>query len=312
MVLPSAAPPVVRQPAFQAGIDVDWYAWRGEDVLTGAERVAVYARSLHANSVAISFPFFTDVATSQVYATSATPTPAMLAQAVDTLEGQGLWVTLRPLLDEQNLRPLTRPHWVPANRYAWFASYRTFLRPYAAMAQANHVGQFDVGAELVLFQDAPGWALVDQQVGAVYHGQLGYAGNFTGPTAGGGGAGVVNSMDAYRPIPAPYQTGWDAYVTMLVQQNPHDVLSEVGIAAAAPAATAPWTSRWPVTSLDVSVQTEWDAAACQAATTEGAGGIYFWSIGLGTPPTQPSLSDQWTWAPTTVQAISSCFAEVST
>jgi hypothetical protein len=38
MLLPSAAPPVVHEPAFQTGLDVYWYACKGGDPLAGPRR----------------------------------------------------------------------------------------------------------------------------------------------------------------------------------------------------------------------------------------------------------------------------------
>src|SRR6266851_3631901 len=48
----------IRQPAFQRGIDVDAYTYPRHDFSAAAAAVVAYARSLNANSLSISIPFF--------------------------------------------------------------------------------------------------------------------------------------------------------------------------------------------------------------------------------------------------------------
>src|SRR5262245_23352318 len=48
----------IRQPAFQRGIDVDAYTYPHHDFSAAAAAVVAYVKSLNANSLLISFPFF--------------------------------------------------------------------------------------------------------------------------------------------------------------------------------------------------------------------------------------------------------------
>ena len=89
---------------------------------------------------------------STVFATNSTPTPSQLAVLVRDTKQAGLYVSIRPLLDETALG-ISRVYWSPANPDASFASYRHFLIPYATMAQREHVQQFIVGAEFSMFAD---------------------------------------------------------------------------------------------------------------------------------------------------------------
>ena len=63
-----------------------------------------------------------------MYASAATPTPSQLAVLIHDAEQAGLYVSLRPLLDEHKLRE-PRGAWAPGDPAAWFASYQHFLQP---------------------------------------------------------------------------------------------------------------------------------------------------------------------------------------
>ncbi len=94
----------IRQPAFQRGIDVDAYTYPRHDFSAAAAAVVAYARSLNANSLSISFPFFMSGRySSRVFASSRTPTPTELALFIIDAERAGLYVSLRPLLSEANI-----------------------------------------------------------------------------------------------------------------------------------------------------------------------------------------------------------------
>ena len=47
-----------RTPKIQLGIDVDAYTYKGENMAASARAVVKYVRSLHANAISITFPFF--------------------------------------------------------------------------------------------------------------------------------------------------------------------------------------------------------------------------------------------------------------
>ena len=126
---PSPSPvPVVAAPWHsgmrQLGIQVYWTANPNDEsdavVAAKARRLINYAISLNANSIAISFPFYTDGITSdRVYAESGvTPTPAHIAIFLAEAAQSHLRVTLRPILNEDVL--------VAQNALAWRGSIRAW------------------------------------------------------------------------------------------------------------------------------------------------------------------------------------------
>jgi len=183
----------------QLGIDIDAYTYPGQDIPSAAAADMAYVTSLHANSVMISFPFFA-AGPSTVTARKSTPTPAALGEIVTAAQRAHLFVSVRPLLDESSLGK-SRVVWTPPDLRAWFASYRKFLLPYAAMAQRLHVPEFAVGAELSQFETAPRWNGLDRALGRVYHGKLMFALNWNVAMRGahGGGRTAVDTVDAYAP-----------------------------------------------------------------------------------------------------------------
>jgi hypothetical protein len=312
--IPSAKPaalpgavPAVSTSTFQRGIDVDIYTYPGQDIVAAASADVAYILSLHANAVSISFPFFMAGPDAKgVYASSATPTPAQLGILVSDAVQAGLYVSVRPLLDERNLHK-SRVGWKPADPSAWFASYRHFLLPYASMAQREHAKEFIVGAEFSKFATAPGWNGLDQALRKRFHGALGCANNWNVvPAPGNCGHGVHETIDAYPPEHSPLLAGWTAYDRTFPQDT---VVTEVGIDAVKGAYSDPPRWQWPVKTLDQQVQANWFTAACHAAARTHLRGIYFWSLGFSQQPvTGPTLADQGAWAGGAgARAISRCF-----
>lgn len=79
---------IIRQPAFQRGIDVDAYTYPRHDFSAAA--VVAYARSLNANSLSISFPFFMSSRdSSRVFASSRTPRRPNLRSSSSMRSGPG-------------------------------------------------------------------------------------------------------------------------------------------------------------------------------------------------------------------------------
>jgi Glycoside Hydrolase Family 113 len=306
-----AAPAPVR-PAMQLGVDIDAYTYPGQDVAAAARADIAYVRSLHANAVSISFPFFmTGPAASSVYASTRTPTPAQLAVIAQTAVRAGLYVSIRPLLDEGNLGR-ARAKWAPRDPARWFASYQKFLLPYAAAAQRSGVSELIVGTEFTKFAASPRWNGLDAALRHGFRGTLTFASNWWGypkTFTGNGGQGVQAGVDAYPPIPIPLAAGWTAYDRALPAGM---VETEVGIAAAPGAFRSPWRHRWPGAPVDQSVQARWFSAACRAAAATHLAGIYFWSISLSNKPaTGPTPGSQLSWAGGQgAQAISRCFASL--
>ena len=128
------------------------------------------ARALGVNTVAFSFPWYTASVNSTAppyrvdggcpsgvpFRNASSPTDASVITAVRAARGLGLRVILRPMIDPDwrlaanagEGRGAIGAHFGPAAWAAWFAAYRAFLLHWAAIATAEHVEVFCVGAEL--------------------------------------------------------------------------------------------------------------------------------------------------------------------
>ena len=137
----------VKKPVMQLGAGIDLYTYAKQDWASASADEVTYLKALNANSVMVSFPFFIASKTSStVLAKPSTPTPADLALFAQTAEAAGLYVTLRPLMD-QGVIGASRAGWTPSDEKAWFASYQKFLLPYATMAQKYSIPAMYLGAE---------------------------------------------------------------------------------------------------------------------------------------------------------------------
>jgi hypothetical protein len=303
---PPGLPALPSTSDFQRGIDVDFYTYSGQDVAAAATVTVGYARSLHANAIGISFPFFMKSGhAAGVYAESATPTPDQLATVIIAARRAGMRVTLRPLLDEKVLGG-SRAGLRPVNEAAWFASYRQFLVPYLVMAQQLHVSEFITGAELTQFSRSWRWKELNASIRRIYHGQLGCSDNLSFRRGGCGSA--MQLVDAYRPLRPPLAAAWRSYDDTLPRGT---VLAEVGIAAADGAWSKPWIINWPGSALDPAMQAEWFTDACRAAAAAHLGGIYFWSLNLSVQQIGPTVAYEAQWAHSAgASAISRCFASI--
>jgi hypothetical protein len=310
----------VRQPAprRQLGIGVDFYTYPGQNVAADAAKTVAYVKSLHANALSVSFPYFMrGQHSAAVFATTETPTPADLAILAGTAEEAGLYVSLRPLLDNYSIGT-SRTAWKPARIAPWFASYQKFLMPYAEMAQQTRIPEFIDGSEFSLFGRSPRWDKLVAAIRRVYTGTIAYDSNWGIPLTGNGGRGVQEGVDAYQPMPVPASASvaqltvaWASYDHTL---PPGTVQLEVDIAAVPGAYARPFkVAQWHETRLVPSVQVRWFTAACNALVRENLGGIYFWGVGLGqSTSTPPGLADPGAWidSPGAV-AISACFTKLS-
>jgi hypothetical protein len=312
------SPPVKVSPSgstvptgvFQRGVDIDAYTYPGQNVAKAAAADVAYIKSLHANAVSISFPLFmTGPTSSTIYTKASTPTPAQLAVIIRAAERAGLYVSVRPLLDESAFH-FCRCQWIPPHPGQWFRSYRKVLLPYAKMAQATRVGEFFTGAEFTRFAQYVQWQPLDAAVRADYHGTLGCANNWgLGALTGNCGPGLAETVDAYPTLLGNLGHAWEVFDSTF----PHGtVLTEVGIDAVDGAQLRPFKHEWPgVTSLDPRVQAHWFAAACHAAVIGHLGGIYFWPIGLGSNPGGgPTLKFQGAWGGPGARAVARCFAAI--
>jgi len=297
---------------YQRGIALNFYWRQGMRVPQVIAAEAVYARSLGANAVSLSFPLYVHGSTAA--AGPATPTPAMVGQAVSAAQSAGLAVYLRPLLDQGNL-PNSRVWWTPTSLARWFDTYQAFLLPYARVAQSAGADGFYVGTEFTEFGHSPYWAALDAAVRRVYHGRLYYSANWqealTNQAAAIGGDPVRLAIDAYPQMPVPpagLRASWAAWARHLPKGT---VLSEVGITPRAGAQYAPYNV-WSDAPLTPQEQPAWYAAACNAVLAHHLGGIFFWTINVGQPldVAQPQTDYSFVASPG-AEAIKGCFSRLA-
>jgi hypothetical protein len=305
---------LAQRSSFQRGIDIDLYLFPGTQAAVAARADVQYVLSLHANAVSVSFPFYmAGRRASGVHAGDETPSPGQVAMLAGEAEHAGLYVSIRPLLDETSLG-ISRTAWRPARPAAWFASYRRFLLPYAQMAQREHIPELIVGAEFDRFGASPRWKALDRALRRVYHGRLGYARNWA--VTGSQGGPVTQVVDAYPAFPrlsasasvATLTRAWESYDGRFPAGT---VESEVGIAAVRGAYARPWAVDWPGRAIDPAIQSRWFTAACQAAQATGMRGIYFWALGFGRS-SGPTVAQPAAWAHSPGSAaIAACFRQLA-
>jgi hypothetical protein len=307
----------------QWGVQVYWDDDRSRTVpqlRRQAVAVANYLVGLKANSVVVTFPFFTGTVTSSaVFASGRTPTPDRLGTVLDVFREAGLRTALRPLLDEKSLGGL--PNWrgslAPADLSAWFASYRTFLVPYLVSAQQHHVTEFVIGAEFSSLEGKAGWQAVVDTGRKYFSGEIGYDANWASYVRGPVDMPVRSlGVDAYFPVDAPDSASvatlvrsWNAWLDRKsTGALPRIVLSEVGIPAMRGAYAAPgdFSSR---STVDPQVQANWYTAVCQVVRQRRMSGVYWWFVNFDdqlSKPSDASLLD-FTGRTATERAVRACF-----
>jgi uncharacterized protein YcfL len=310
---PPAEATQIPVPTLQLGIDIDFYSSPGANIAAIARQDIAYIKSLHANAVSISFPFYNDKAGSAVGPLTTTPSVTSLDTLITTADAAGLAVTLRPVLSEAALGE-ARVHWRPAHLVAWFTAYQHFVLPYAALAQRDQVDVFVVGTELNKFSNSPEWATLSTAIAAVYHGQLAFSNNWLGVR--NATPGLIEMTDAYAPAPLSDGASVSALAGTLAYGERKlptgSVLSEVGIAAQSGAYAHPWKVGSRTASIKPQIQVNWFNAQCQAVAMDHLGGIYFWPLYFGQSLTFPDKSDGPTaWAATLgATAIANCFTSL--
>lgn len=313
----SAAPPpaqtaAVPLPSVQLGVDLDFYATPGANITAAARQDIAYIKSLHANAVSISFPFFSDKTGSVLRPLAKTPSVAQLGTLITVAEQAGLAVTVRPLLSQTALGK-ARVRWKPAQLDAWFRAYQHFLLPYAAVAQRDHADVFVIGTELNRFAKAPEWGATRTAVATVFRGKLAFSDNWLGTK--NATAGVTQMTDAYESVPLsdsaslPALAGAVSYWTHALPYG--SVLSEVGIAAQSGAYAHPWALGSKTAPIKPEIQANWFTAQCQAVVQDHLGGIYFWPLYFGQSLTARTAGPT-AWAATAgAAAIAQCFSSMA-
>ncbi|HEY8885912.1 MAG TPA: hypothetical protein VIM31_00200 [Candidatus Microsaccharimonas sp.] len=291
------ASPVVEKVAhqwepgiFQNGVQLYWhFPGTDTDVIAKADSVLDYIVSLGANSVAISFPIYTDgIRPTRVYADSDTPSPAQLGLIISESRARGLRTMIRPIINEANITAQDPNGWRgtirPRDVAGWFASYDQFMLQYGLVAQQRDAQELVAGTELQSLRGYTAeWQKLIQQLSTVYTGTISYAANWN---EGQNPAFQTHGVDAYPAINLPDSTSVDQLTSALtgwIEQTPLDVrarlsLQEVGIPAHSGVYIHPWYWGTNEAPLNFTVQANWFTAMCKAAHAAAVNGIYYWTV----------------------------------
>ena len=298
----SAVPQVAKpwQPGMtELGVNVLWEDSKDDDdevTRAKARRLLDYLVSLHANAMAVNFPFVLNgrYGTSVRPHPSQTPSPERLAILLEEAQRSRMRVTLRPLLDETSVAPAWRGKIEPTSRDKWFASYTRFLTPYAQVAQEHQAAEFVVGVELNALQgDSSRWKKLTAALRQSFDGELSYSENFdafqrdleTPPVDRVG-------VDAYFKVQADDNASvatltraWERWLDQHADDQAAGlVLHEVGIAAQNGGYRHPASWGNPSVPLNLKVQRNWYQAVCNSAQSRKLAGLYFWYIRMHHDP----------------------------
>jgi len=315
----------------QLGIDIYWVANTADSatvVRAKARRIINYAVKLHANSISVSFPFYTyGVKSNAVYRSAkTTPTPQEIGIFLDEAQKSRMRTMLRPILNEDVLYSAHawRGSIQPTNRAAWFTSYRQLLVPYAKVGATGHLTTLVVGTELNSLETDSHWAGLVSAVRAVYKGQVAYDENTSDFQAHDNHLPLATfGVDAWPHIQLPDSAtvtqltdAWSKWLgthTLAVRRKA--ILTEVGIRAMAGAYPNP--AKWNgigTPKIVTRVQTNWFRALCGAVQREHMGGIYWWEVSYDADPANPSAfqTDPFTYLGRPAQdVVNNCFTRLT-
>ena len=330
LMVATVATPVSAATFNVRGIDLEYYASASPtsiDYLTAqATTAGEFISSLGANEVAITFPLFTSgVRSNKVYAgenpmakASGTPSVPQLTAVVLALEGVGLRVMLRPLINEQSLGPYWRGELEPTNRSLWFTNYRATLAPLLTLAESTKVAGFTIQTELESLAGDSHWGALVSWASSLYSGPLLWNPNGSSGIGVVTQPGTVQATDLYPPIMLPPSAtvsrlvgGWNRWFTS--SSNPEtpaaESVGELGI----PAQNGMYQHPWYHSSLspfNQAIQARWFTAACTFAEQQGFQGLFFFAIFLGALPSrsQPNKANPNALQPAGLGAIQRCFS----
>jgi len=312
----------------QWGIQIYWeeepQKRSSEDIVKQAQKQAKYLVGLGANSVSISFPFFTKGRTANALRAEAkTPSPERLQSVLHVFEEAGFRTTLRPVMDEADLIKTKdwRGNINPASDSAWFTSYEKFLTPYLKVAQAEKANTFVIGTELNSMEGKPGWEKVVTSAEKTFKGEISYDANWDKYVSGRINMPVNHlGVDAYFPVKVPDTAsvktlvkGWNTWLDKKsTGPLPKITVAEAGIGAMDGAYHAPGDF-YARRAVNPHVQANWYTAVCQVVQERRMSGVYWWSIHFdddpNTPPNDAHASRlDFAGRPLTEEAIKTCFS----
>ncbi|MEV0170747.1 hypothetical protein AB0I00_06410 [Streptomyces sp. NPDC050803] len=285
---------------------------------------ANYLVGLHANSVSVSFPFFTGhIESTKISRGDKTPTPDRLARILEIFHEAGLRTTVRPLMDEKSLDTDNggwRGNIEPADLDAWFSSYEKFLTPYLKAAQKEQATTFVIGTELNSMEGDAHWDTLVDNAEKLFSGEVAYDANWDAYVRGPVTMPVNHlGIDAYFPVKvdddASIDTlveGWNKWLDRKATGTlPKITIAEAGIGAMNGAYHAPgdfYTKR----AVNQQVQANWYTAVCQVVQERQMSGVYWWSIYFDDNPNdKPDDKKQsrldFAGRPLSEKAVKTCF-----
>ncbi|MET8634966.1 glycoside hydrolase family 113 [Streptomyces sp. NPDC004096] len=284
---------------------------------------ANYLVGLHANSVSVSFPFFTgDRSSTKISRGDKTPTPEHLASVLRIFHEAGLRTTIRPIMDEHSLTDEDgwRGNIKPADLDAWFASYEKFITPYLKAAESEKAATFVIGTELNSLEGNPHWDTVVNDAEKVFSGEVAYDANWDAYVQGPVTMPVTHlGIDAYFPVKvdddASVDTlvdGWNKWLDKKAPGPlPKITIAEAGIGAMNGAYHAPGDF-YVKRAVNTKVQANWYTAVCKVVQERKMSGVYWWSIYFDDDPnTKPDdkVASRLDFAGRSLseKAIKSCF-----
>lgn len=223
-----------------------------------------------------------------------TPTDASLFDIIGYARGLGLKVLLKPhvdILEGNRWRGEIGPAFTEADWAVWFASYRSFILHYAALAAEAGADLFSIGCELdATVHRGSEWRSVIAAVRQVYPGRLIYADDQaeSAPDAVTWWDALdLIGMDAYptlsaetRPSVSSLCLGWEGYLDKLHRLSERWgkplVITEIGYRSVEGGAYNPWDwqKRGPVDL--VTQRKAYEAAFRMVAGRTWLAGIYWW------------------------------------
>lgn len=284
----------------QRGLQVYAHNSNGKPADANIESILDYVVNRGANSVAYSFPIYTDgQQPERVHAGPESPTPAVLGKLVSAAKERGLRVMVRPLVDEANLRTPSggwRGTIQPPDMKRWFGSYEDALMPYLKSARAAEADEFVLATELTSLQpEHARWKDLARAAAKVFPSTLSYTFNWDAadekivPREGAVG------LDLYFAVDLGPDASVEELTTALTRHimakpkslRSNMVAQEVGIAAHDDAYQHPWNWGSPnVENLNPMIQVNWFTAACQAVRRADLNGIYYWMLDSSIDPAQ--------------------------
>lgn len=362
----TAMPP---KPAYEVGVSVYFDAWAARKADTclrtgqptdcelarlrdlASEKDLIRARlddlvALHANTVILTIPIGIDrwAATTVYKDPLLTPTDEQIAYFVREARSRGLYVTLKPLIDETVIRqttPTGKPNWrggiEPSDPARFFANYAAVYTDYAQLAALAGADRLVIGTELNSLE-APRYEGHWRDIIATIRAAVGtkvtliYGQNWNPDYPFPAWFAQLDELgvDAYYPLlgvsdqgtAADLVSAFNQTVVPAMKISPRQELErlkaqfpgkklrilEMGIPSTAGRYAAPWKTEDGVVNL--AIQTTYTEAACQFFGPEAgvADGIFWWAYGLWDIPNPQSDGSHDITGKPAEQALSRCFA----